>query len=139
MHAFVESNAGWPRDATLFVNFECTGGGALHWIQSEGTLGKTGYPATGIELARRVAAGGGFDEITPTDLLAGTDGHVPALRGYPAVSLISLEDNGVPRNYHLARDLPDALDLGLVVRAGDFGAAVASAWIRGEAGPVVVV
>jgi hypothetical protein len=139
MHAFVESRREWPRESTFFVNFECTGGGALHWIRSEGTLGKTGYPPAGVDLARRVAAGGGFDGVTPTDLLAGTDGHVPAQRGFSAVSIISLEENGVPRNYHTAQDVPEALDLGVVVRAGDFGAAVASAWLRGESGAVALV
>lgn len=137
MHAFVAARRDWPGDATFFVNFECTGGGALHWIRSEGTLGKTGYPPTGVELARRVAAGA-FPDVTATDLLAGTDGHVPAGRGYPVVSLISLEPNGVPRNYHRPDDVPEAVDTAVVVRAGDFGAAVAEAWLRGEAGPVLV-
>ena len=65
--------------------------------------------------------------MTPTDLLAATDGHVPAGAGYPALSLISLEANGVPRNYHRVEDTVDALDMGMVVRAADFGAAVALA------------
>ena len=47
--------------------------------------------------------------------------------GYPALSLISLEANGVPRNYHRVEDTVDALDMGMVVRAADFGAAVALA------------
>ena len=67
----VESHPEWRSDRTFFVNFECVGGGALHWIRSEGTLGKTGYPPLLIELARRVAASGAFGEVTPTDLLAG--------------------------------------------------------------------
>jgi len=139
MHALVEAHPEWRSDRTFFVNFECVGGGALHWVRSEGTLGKTGYPPTLVELARRVAASGAFGEITPTDLLAGTDGHVPASYGHPVLSLISLEENGVPRNYHRPDDLPAAIDLALVVRAADFGAAVAASALRGHAGPIAIV
>jgi Iap family predicted aminopeptidase len=83
-----------------------------------------------------VAAGGAFGEVTPTDLLAGTDGHVPAQYGYPALSLISLEANGVPRNYHRLADTVEGMDTATVLRAADFAAAVALAALRGEAGPI---
>jgi len=136
MHSFVEAHRDWPPESTYFVNFECTGGGALHVIRTEGMLNRAVYPPTLVELARRVAAGGAFGTVTPTDLLAGTDGHVPAERGYPTLSLISLEANGVPRNYHLAEDTVDGIDMSLVVRAGDFGAAVAQAALDGATGPV---
>ncbi len=139
MHALVEAHPEWNLDDTFFVNFECVGGGALHWIRSEGTLGKTGYPPHLVELARRVAASGAFGEVTPTDLLAGTDGHVPAGQGFPALSLISLEANGVPRNYHRLDDLPAGIDLAMVVRAADFGAAVATSAIRGDADPITII
>src|SRR5262249_19893010 len=38
MHAFVDQHAEWPRKSTYYVNFECVGGGALHFIRSEGML-----------------------------------------------------------------------------------------------------
>lgn len=126
----------WPKDSTYCVNFECTGGGNLHIIHTEGLLRKAAYPPLLIELARRVAAGGNHGEITPVDLLAATDGCVPAKLGYPTLSLISLEANGVPRNYHRLEDTIDGIDPSMLVRAGVFGAAVASAALRGEAGPI---
>jgi peptidase M28-like protein len=138
MHGFVASHTDWPRDSTYYFNFECVGGGALHIIRSEGILGKATYPPTCIELARRVAASGAFGEITPTDLLAATDGHVPALHGYPTLSLISLEFNGVPRNYHRPDDTVEGIDCAMVVRAADFAAAVAAAALRGDAGPIAL-
>ena len=131
MHGFVERHADWPLDATFFVNFECVGGGRLHYIRSEGVLAKGYFPPRLNELARRIAAGGAHGDVTPTDLLAATDGHVPAKHGYPTLSLISLEANGVPRNYHRAEDTVDAIDSAVVVRAADFGAAVATAALRG--------
>jgi hypothetical protein len=139
MHAFVSAHPDWPAESTFFVNFECVGGGSLHWVRSEGTLAKSGYPPTLVELARRVAASGVFGEITPVDLLAGTDGHVPAERGFPSLSLISLEGNGVPRHYHRGEDLPEGVDLPTVIRAADFGAAVGRAALRGEAGPIAIL
>lgn len=125
MHAFVDRHRDWPADATFFVNFECVGGGRLHYIRSEGVLEKGYFPPQLNEIARRLTAGGRWGDVTPTDLLAATDGHVPAGAGYPALSLISLEANGVPRNYHRVEDTVEALDMAMVVRAADFGAAVA--------------
>lgn len=139
MHAFVDAHADWPPDSTWYINFECVGGGALHWARSEGTLARSGYPPLLVELARRVAASGAFGPVTPTDLMAGTDGHVPADRAFPTLSLISLEERGVPRNYHTEADLPEALDMPTLVRAADFGAAVARAALRGEADPLALV
>lgn len=139
MRALLDVHADFRDERSLFVNFECVGGGALHYIRTEGTLGKSGYPPMLLELARRVADSGAFGEITPTDLLAGTDGHVPAGRGFPTLSLISLEAGGVPRNYHRMEDVPEDIDATLVVRAADFGAAVAASALRGDAGPIAIV
>lgn len=136
MARLVDSNPDWGRDSTYFVNFECVGGGTLHWIRTEGLLSKGGYPPILIELARRVAAGGKHGEISPTDLMAATDGHVPAARGFPTLSLISLQPNGVPLNYHRIDDTADAIDCELVVRSADFGAAVASAALGGHAAAI---
>lgn len=124
----------WSKDSTYCVNFECTGGGNLHIIQTEGLLNKVYYPPIMLELARRIAASGKFGTITPVDLLAGTDGCIPAQEGYASLSLISLEANGVPRNYHRLEDTIEGIDADMLVRAGDFGAAVAKAALRGEAG-----
>jgi hypothetical protein len=130
MHGFVARHRDWSLESTFFVNFECVGGGQLHYIRSEGLLAKGSFPPQLNELARQIAADGSHGEITPTDLLAATDGHVPAALGYPTLSLISLEANGVPRNYHRVEDTVDALDMTMVVRAADFGTAVALAALR---------
>lgn len=130
MHGFVDDHAAWASETTYYVNFECVGGGTLHYIRSEGLLAKTHFPPALNEIARTVAASGEFGAVTPTDLLAATDGNVPAARGYPTLSLISLEANGVPRNYHRLDDTVDAIDTAMVVRAADFGAAVVVAALR---------
>lgn len=133
MQTFVDRRRDWPADATFFVNFECVGGGRLHYIRSEGVLAKGFFPPQLNEIARRLAREGSWGDVSPTDLLAATDGHVPAAAGYPTLSLISLEANGVPRNYHRVEDTVEALDMALVVRAADFGAAVALAALAPDA------
>ena len=59
--------------------------------------------------------------------------------GFQALSLISLEADGLPRNRRLASDLPASLDMETVIRAADFGAAVARSALRGEAGPIALL
>lgn len=135
MWEILDSHPQWDRDRTFFINFECVGGGNLHYVSSEGLLGRVHYPPRLLEVARCVAASGSFGEVTPVHLLAGTDGKVPVLCGYPTLSLITLDDNGVPRNYHLPEDTPDQIDPEAVVRAADFGAAVAEAAVRGNLSP----
>lgn len=138
IEGFVDGHRAWPQDQTYFVNFECVGGGALHYIRSEGLLYKQSFPPIMVDLARRVAASGAFGTVTPTDLLANTDGHVPAQHDYPSLSMISLEANGVPRNYHRIEDTVEAIDMTTVVRSADFAAEVAAAALRGEGGPIRV-
>lgn len=125
MTELLEGYPHWDRERTYFINFECVGGGELHYVVSEGLLGRVYYPPELLCVAQRVASTGKFGTVTPVHLLAGTDGHVPALKGYPALSVISLEPNGVPRNYHQLSDTVDQVDLDTVVRAADFGAEVA--------------
>ncbi|MBI3783538.1 MAG: M28 family peptidase [Deltaproteobacteria bacterium] len=136
MHDLVDRHPEWPPESTFYINFECVGGGALHYILTEGLLGRVTYPPMLIEVARRLAASGRFGEVTPTHLLAGTDGNVPARKGYPALSLISLEANGVPRNYHRVEDTVDGIDLSMVVRSADFGSAAANAALHGALDPI---
>jgi hypothetical protein len=113
--------------------------GALHYIRREGPLGDTVYFSQLVELARRVTASGLFRELTPIDCPEDTDGGVAVLGGFLALSLISLEADGLPRNQRLASDLPASLDMATVICAADFGAAVARAALRGEAGPIALL
>ncbi len=139
MRAFVEEHRDWSRDHTFFIHFRCVGGGALHSIRREGPLGDTAYVSQLSELARRVSASGLFGSVTPVDWPEDTDGGVAARAAFPTLSLISLEADGLPRNKQLASDLPASLEMETVIRAADFGAAVARAALRGEAGPIALL
>ena len=139
MRAFVDAHRSWSPDHTLFINFKCVGGGALHYIRREGPLGDTVYFSQLLELARRVSSSGLFGELTPVDWPEDSDGGVAVRGGFQALSLLSLEADGLPRNQRPASDLPASLDMATVICAADFGAAVARAALRGESGPIAIL
>jgi len=139
MRAFVDAHRDWSPDHTIFIHFKCVGGGSLHYIRREGPLGDIAYFSQLVELARRVSASGLFGELTPVDWPEDTDGGVAVRAGFQALSLITLEADGLPRNHRPASDLPASLDMATVIRAADFGAAVARAALRGEAGPIAIL
>jgi len=139
MRAFVDAHRDWQRDHTLFIHYKCVGGGALHYIRRQGSLGDTAADSQLVELARRVSASGLFGRVTAVDWPEDTSGGVATREGFQALSLISLEADGLPRNLRLASDRPESLDMETVIRASDLGVAVARAALRGEAGPIAIL
>ena len=59
--------------------------------------------------------------------------------GTATLSLVALEADGIPRNYHRVEDVAEDLDMACVIRSADFAVAVAVAWLRGEADPLAIV
>lgn len=139
MRAFLAAQRDWPRASTYVIGFRCVGGGALHRVEREGPLGDTALHSPLAELARRVSASGMFGSVTPVDWPEDSEAGAAARAGFPALSLIGLEPDGLPRNKRLAADLPASLDMESVVRAADFGVAVARAALRGEAGAIAIL
>jgi Zn-dependent M28 family amino/carboxypeptidase len=139
MHALLDAHPEWRTDTTAFVNFCCVGGGALHYVRSEGSFSRTLYPPSLMELARRVGSSGTYGVVTPADLAIDTGGQVAAQRGGQVLSLVALEANGLPRGFRAHGDLPEHLDTETVIRAADFGCCVVSAYLRGDAEPLAYV
>ncbi|MCP8688154.1 M28 family metallopeptidase [Marinobacterium sedimentorum] len=127
MQAFMNRHQHWPRERCLFINFESVGSTHLHFAVNEGASKKTHYSDASISFAARLAEHSPQGPITPIELMIGTDGRVPARRGYEAVSLVSLEANQVPRNYHRPNDIAEYIDLETVRRAGAFAIEAAHA------------
>ncbi len=136
---FVEAHGDWRPERTLFVHFDRLGGGALHYLTSEGALERTSYPPRLPELARRLCEGGGYQDVTPCALVGETDARQLAARELHALSLVALDDEGVPRADHALDDAAAELDIQAVVRAADFGAAVVVAGWRGESDPLAII
>lgn len=139
MRALLAAHPEWRTERTLFVHFDRLGGGRLHYLRSERGRVETHYPPRLREIARRLAEGGAFAEITAIDFSGDTDGRVPADDHLHTLTLVALDDHGAPVADHAANDVADALDLATVVRAADFAAAVVVASWRGESDPLAVV
>jgi hypothetical protein len=139
----LDAHPEWQGERTLFVHFDRVGGGALHYLASEGVLARTGYPPRLRELARRLAEGGTFARVTPVDLAGATAARQLARRGCAVLALVALEQDGSPRGQRdpagAGGDVAQSLDLETTVRAADFAAAVIVAAWRGEADPLAVV
>jgi hypothetical protein len=139
LRATLDAHPEWRTDRTLFVHFDCLGGGRLHYLDSEGPLVRVPVPPRLRELARRVAEGGAFAEVTGADYVGETEGRVTSSRGLHALTLIGLDEDGGPVADHGRGDVADALDMATVVRAADFATAILVAAWRGESDPLAIV
>ncbi len=139
LRAALAAHPEWATERTLFVHFDCLGGGRLHYLRSEGPLTRRAYPPRLLELARRIAEGGAFAEVTAADYVGETEGRVTAARSLHALTLIALDERGGPVADHGPGDVVDALDMATVVRAADFAAAILVASWRGESDPLALV
>jgi hypothetical protein len=139
MHALLEAHPEWRAETTAFVNFAWVGGGALHYVCSEGELARAYYPTSLRELARRIAASGSYGAVSPAEVAFDTAGRLAAQRSRHVLSLVSLEPNGLPRGFRARGDDPAQLDTELVIRAADFGCCVVSSYLRGDAEPLAYV
>lgn len=139
LETFLDAHPDWRADRTLCLHFDRVGGGALHYLAAERGLARTDYSPRLRELARRLAAGGAYADVTPGVFVGETDARRSAARGLACLALVALEEGGVPRGDHSPEDGVGSLDLPTVVRAADFAAAVVVADWRGEADPLAVV
>jgi hypothetical protein len=139
MHALLEAHPEWRAETTAFVNFAWVGGGALHYVCSEGELARAYYHTSLLELARRIAASGSYGAVSPAEIAFDTAGRLAAQRGPHVLSLVALEPNGLPRGFRARGDDPAQLDTELVIRAADFGCCVLSSYLRGDAEPLAYV
>jgi hypothetical protein len=67
------------------------------------------------------------------------EGRLAARRNPYVLSLVALEQNGLPRAFRTRRDDPSQIDTELVIRAADFGCCVVSSFLRGDAEPLAYV
>jgi hypothetical protein len=102
--------ADFDRDKTEFVCLECLGADTLIVLEGEGMLRMRDYPAAMREDLAAAAADAGVTVRRGIRTVAATDGLVSLRAGYPTVTLASVDDTKLPRNYHWPTDTPDALD-----------------------------
>jgi Zn-dependent M28 family amino/carboxypeptidase len=111
MQAFGDRHFGsLDRDRTEFVCLECLGGSELIVLEGEGMLRMRDYPLAMREELAKAAADGGVAIARGLRTVAATDALISLLAGYPTVTLASVDETKLPRNYHWPNDTPDALD-----------------------------
>jgi hypothetical protein len=108
----------------LIINIDGCGIGQLHWISAEGMARRYRSAQRLVGLARRVSRE--TETVIKPRIFRGlsTDATPALARGFKAVSIMALDANGLPANWHWRTDTADALDPALIETTADFVAAM---------------
>ena len=108
-----------PAASTWFLALDTLGAGQLHYATGEGLAASVRHDPGFVALA---AAAAEEDPARPQPyaMTFCTDALVPAVRGYRALSLIALDEDGYPANYHWRTDVPEAIDPAVLAAARDY-------------------
>lgn len=98
------------RARTEVLCLECLGSATLVVVEGEGMLKLHDYPLHMREELAAAAAEAGVEVTRGLRTVAATDGLISMRAGYPTVTLASIDESGLPRNYHWPSDTPQALD-----------------------------
>ena len=111
------------RRRTVFLNFDNIGAGQLAYITREGMLYSLPADPAMIAIAQDLAASDPrFASVTGRPFTALTlDTLVPRARGYPVLSFMGLNEQGIPQPWHWHNDTLENLDRNLVQFAAEFG------------------
>jgi hypothetical protein len=115
---------------TEFLCLECLGAERLSVLEGEGMLRMRDYTETMRQALADAAAAAGVKIERGLRTVAATDAIIALRAGYPVVTLASVDDTKLPRNYHWPSDVPAALDWHTVADA----IATAESFIRSRAG-----
>jgi hypothetical protein len=115
-----QMRARWDRSRTVVVALECLGRGQLRVLQ-DGELIRQPIPRWLMTAARR-AAQAPDKPISLYQLPAGCTDVLPFLiRGYDGLCFVRIApETGIPANYHVPSDRPDAIDYRQLVDAIGF-------------------
>ena len=128
MAAYLAS-AGARRDRanTLFLGLDTVGSGEPVVLVAEGGAWPVRYRERDVELARAAARRAGLPVPRRWRIGGWTDPALARLRGFPALSLLSVRDGGFP-NYHRPGDVPAHVDIDCVAAVVDIAEAIVRAW-----------
>jgi len=125
MRAFLRAHRGqFDPESTTFLCLDAVGRGAVRyeatagWVVSYDLDRRLGELAEAIGEADR--EGAGRYDAAPLRHGFATDSLPPRLRGYRALAITCLDQNGVAPDRHLATDVPENLDAAALARAHDF-------------------
>ncbi len=115
--SFMEGMHGFARrhfpsldpDRTEVLCLECLGGPTMVVVEGEGMLRMRDYP---LWMRDELAAAATEVDVSirrGLRTVAATDGLIALRAGYPTVTLASIDDTGLPLNYHWPSDTPQSL------------------------------
>jgi hypothetical protein len=108
----------------LIINIDGCGSGQLYWASAEGMARRYRASQRLVGLARRVSRETGT-VIKPRVFRGLSTDATPALaRGFKAISIMALGNEGMPVNWHWKTDTVDELDPQLIEATADFVAAM---------------
>jgi hypothetical protein len=119
MHGFLRDNSFLPEE-TYFINLDQVGAGTIHYTQSEGLLRSRPSSDQLLKYAGEIASRHPEWELEPANYrLMPTDQYAALIEGYEAISIIGLDQNGLPPHWHQTSDTLDAVDVDTVQIATD--------------------
>ena len=119
---FLATHQNLDRKNTLFINLESVGAGRLHYLTAEGMLHR--YPADADLLSAAQEYASDHD-ATPATLSAVPSGaHVLLARGFRTLSIMGLDEQGLPVNWNWFDDKITEVDENAIARAAGLAEAV---------------
>lgn len=113
---------GFDRANTCFINLEAVGAGKLHYLKSEGFVNQFRADRRLAAAAEKHAEAHG---ITPGVFRAlPTAAHPAHARGYAAMSVMGLDEDGLPVNWNSIEDRVTAVEESHIAAAADFTTAI---------------
>jgi hypothetical protein len=111
---------------TFFINVDTVGQGGVRFLAAEGYLLLFRHDLRLIELSASIAAaptdGSGRRQVpaSPHVWRFGSDGAVPAMHGFPSITVCCTDEYDRLPDYHRHSDLPDRIDPNALKAAIDF-------------------
>jgi hypothetical protein len=105
------------QDRTWFLNVDTVGSGRLVLLAGEGPVRLRSYDRRFNDLIATCADAEGIPLWRGLRSRNSTDGSVPNKLGYPAASLVSVDERKLLPNYHLDSDVPEHVDYDCVASA----------------------
>lgn len=113
---------GFDRSKTWFINLEAVGAGKLHYLKTEGFVHQFRADKPLVAAAETVAAEYGVAQGAFRALP--TAAHPAHARGYAAMSVMGLGEDGFPVNWNSIDDRVTAIEESSIATAADFVAAL---------------
>ena len=113
---------GLSRYFTHVLNLESVGAGRLHYLTAEGMLHRMAAGKLLVHAAETAAAR--FDAQAGELRAIPTGAHIPLSWGYPAMTIMGLNEEGLPAHWNWHTDRIMEVDEPAIARAADFAEAV---------------